>query len=282
MVRNDLGTQTNSVINKPSQQEIIENLIKLAQTEQEKGNSSITAAKINQLTSYLQQEQGTVEQTSYNSKKLPRIPKPIPKYSPLLKKFKVKTIESTSTVKPTKKPQLTFYQDLVENFTFKKLENIIVTILEMIGALLDNLHLFSKMPMFPDVLNKFLKNTNKLWIIILIFLIRKTITQLFNVKRKEQKVNLELNIIKQQKSFNADINKKYKKVLKDLQYDKLMLYLELFGNFLDLAFNTIEFYGIPLPEWFMNTLNFASMVMAVYRMNKDDEYLNDDITEDLI
>jgi len=70
--------------------------------------------------------------------------------------------------------------------------------------------------------------------------------------------------------------------LKDLKFDRMMLYFELVGNFMDLAFNVIELYGIPFPEWFMNTLNFSSMLMTVYRMNKDDEYLDDDITEDLI
>lgn len=294
MVRNDVAVGNNSTNSKPRQQEIIENLINLAQIEKEKGNPSITTEKINRLTSYLQEQQQREQQeerereqqevqerVSYKSKKLPSVPKPIPKYSPLLKKFKVKSIETNKHNQP-KKVELTYYQDLIENFSFKKLENIFITVLEMIGALLDNLHLFSKMPMFPPVLNKFLKNTNKLWIIILIFLIRKTITQLLNVRRKENKVNLELKIIKSQKSFNVDIDKKYNKVLKDLKYDKFMLILELFGNFLDLTFNTIEYYGIPLPEWFMSGLNFTSMIMAVYRMNKDDEYLDDDITEDLI
>ena len=32
----------------------------------------------------------------------------------------------------------------------------------------------------------------------------------------------------------------------------------------------------------MSLLNFASMAMTIYRMNKDDEYVDDDITDDLI
>ena len=70
--------------------------------------------------------------------------------------------------------------------------------------------------------------------------------------------------------------------LKDLRFDKSMLVLELIGNFMDLAFNVIELYGVPVPDWLMSGLNFASMAMTVYRMNKDDEYIDDDITEDLI
>lgn len=276
MARTDLISATGN--NKPSQQEIIEHLIKIAETEQKNGNQTITVDKLNQLNKYLQND--SLNQSKFQQKKLPKHPRTVPKFSPLLKKFKVKSVQ-VKEIKITK-PELTFYQEIIENFTFKKIENIFVTILEMIGSLLDNLHLFSKLPMFPKVLNKYLKNTNKLWIIILIFLIRKTITQLLNVRRKQQKVKMELTIIKSQKFLNSGLITKYNKVLKDLSYDRMMLVIELVGNFVDLAFNSIEFYAIPLPDWFMNTLNFSSMLMAVYRMNKDDEYLNDDILEDLI
>ncbi len=59
-----------------------------------------------------------------------------------------------------------------------------------------------------------------------------------------------------------------------------MLVLELIGNFMDLAFN-VELYRVPVPDWLMSGLNFASMAMTDYRIDKDDEYI-DDITEDLI
>ena len=116
--------------------------------------------------------------------------------------------------------------------------------------------------------------------------------QLLNVIRKEKKVNVELNILSQSKNSKVLLNsesqdpsniyRKYEKVLKDLRFDKSMLVLELIGNFMDLAFNVIELYGVPVPDWLMSGLNFASMAMTVYRMNKDDEYIDDDITEDLI
>ena len=61
-----------------------------------------------------------------------------------------------------------------------------------------------------------------------------------------------------------------------------MLILELMGNSLDMLFNVIELRGLKLPDWLMTFLNFVSMAMTVYRMNKDDEYIDDDITEDLI
>ena len=84
------------------------------------------------------------------------------------------------------------------------------------------------------------------------------------------------------KPVNEDINRKYNKILKDLKFDKMMLIFELVGNFLDLVFNLIELSEISVPNWVMSTLNVASMGMTIYRMNKDDEYIDDDITEDLI
>lgn len=142
--------------------------------------------------------------------------------------------------------------------------------------------------MFPQVLTKLLKQTNKLWVLILVFLIRKTISQLLNVIRKIRKVHIELNIVNNSskselsKPVNEDINRKYNKILKDLKFDKMMLIFELVGNFLDLVFNLIELSEINVPNWIMSGLNVASMGMTIYRMNKDDEYIDDDITEDLI
>ena len=43
-----------------------------------------------------------------------------------------------------------------------------VNILENLANLLDNLHLLSNLPMFP-ILNRFLKQTNKIWVLILVF-----------------------------------------------------------------------------------------------------------------
>lgn len=107
--------------------------------------------------------------------------------------------------------------------------------------------------------------------------------------RKERKVESELKIVRKNGSKlleggrdDGNIFKRYEKVLKDLSFDKMMLKIELVGNFLDLAFNVIEFYGIPVPDWFMSGLNVASMFMTIYRMNKDDEYVDDDISEELL
>ena len=44
-----------------------------------------------------------------------------------------------------------------------------VNILENLANLLDNLHLLSNLPMFPQFLNRFLKQTNKIWVLILVF-----------------------------------------------------------------------------------------------------------------
>ncbi|KAK6204621.1 uncharacterized protein RJT21DRAFT_117072 [Scheffersomyces amazonensis] len=277
--------------------EIIDRLITLAKQEQERGNKSVTQDKINKLSQFLA-EQSLHNKTSKSAKsskssfekynKLPSVPKP--KYSPFFNKFDLsKSVSNSSSPNNSQILKGNIKRKIPQKpsnkkFTWKKLENIVIEILENLANLLDNLHLFSRLPMFPQTLTSLLKHTNRLWVLILIFLIRKTISQLLNVIRKENKVKVELDIlnIKTKSNLNNDINKKYNKVLKDLKFDKMMLIIELVGNFLDLAFNTIELYGLPVPDWFMSVLNFSSMAMTVYRMNKDDEYIDDDITEDLL
>lgn len=256
------------------QQDVIDNLIKLAQLEKEKGNTSVTQEKLVKLQSYLD---GKKDKFNYNT--LPVAPKP--KYPPLYERFKL--------AKPQveEKTPHTRIRSPYRKFLLKRLERIIVEVLEVLANILDNLHLFSKFPMFPQKLVRLLKQTNKIWIVILIFLIKKTITQLLNVRKKERKVKMELEIVKSTStkgvsSLNQDIVTKYKKVLKDLRFDKMMLYIELVGNFLDMSFNLIEFTEWAVPDWFMSILNASSMFMTIYRMNKDDEYIDDDITEDLI
>ncbi|CAX40208.1 conserved hypothetical protein [Candida dubliniensis CD36] len=280
----------------PRQQEIINNLLLLAQKEQQKGNTSITSDKLDKLTSLLSQQQSRTPPSIHTKTKLP----PKPKYPSVFNKFDINKSSNNNRqpfsppVKKSKsKPRNTnnnspkkYYRP--NNFSLKKIEFIFVNILENLANLLDNLHLLSNLPMFPQFLNRFLKQTNKIWVLILVFLIRKTISQLLNVIRKIRKVNIEVDLLNTTtrkskiNSINEDLNTKYKKVLKDLRFDKMMLVIELIGNFLDLTFNLIELYGIVLPDWIMSLLNFASMAMTIYRMNKDDEYVDDDITEDLI
>lgn len=268
--------------------QIIDSLIQLATQEQERGNKSVTPDKLAKLKQYLDTQAQNRIAKEYNQKnlkatkfnELPRIPKP--KFSPLFDKFELPEATPQTIQKRGRVPKTGGYKKI----SFKKLEAVVVEVLETTANILDNLHLFSKLPMFPKNLLRFLKQTNKLWVLILVFLIRKTISQLLNVMRKERKVNVELDILNSTKNnssqINNDINKKYAKILKDLKFDKLMLYIELVGNFLDLSFNIIELYGIPVADWFMGGLNVASMFMTIYRMNKDDEYVDDDITGDLI
>ena len=162
-----------------------------------------------------------------------------------------------------------------------------VNILENLANLLDNLHLLSNLQC-STIFKSILKQTNKIWVLILVFN-QKTISQLLNVIRKIRKVNIEVDLLNSTTTknktginfINEDLNKNTK-ILKDLRFDKMMLIIELIGNFLDLTFNLIELYGIALPDWIMSLLNFASMAMTIYRMNKDDEYVDDDITDDLI
>ncbi|KAK6887823.1 hypothetical protein K4I79_001619 [Candida tropicalis] len=269
------------------QQEIINNLIKLAQKEQANGNTSITTDKLAKLSELLAQKQQSKQKEDRTPQPSRKQYHPKPKYVSLINKFDINKSKPKELVeqKPIKK-QKHYYRP--NQFSFKKLESILVNILENIANLLDNLHLLSNLPMFPKFLNNFLKQTNKIWVLILVFLIRKTISQLLNVIRKIRKVNVEVDLlnssstITKNSSINDDLNKKYNKVLKDLRFDKMMLIIELIGNFLDLTFNFIEMNGIDLPNWAMSILNFSSMAMTIYRMNKDDEYIDDDITEDLI
>lgn len=291
------------------QQEIINNLLLLAQKEQQKGNTSITSDKLDKLTSLLAQQQQQQQQklqsrsqplSTPSKAKLP----PKPKYPSVFNKFDINKSSHNNRQQqrqsPVKKPKsgskpnnnnkpIKYYRP--NTFSLKKIEFMFVNILENLANLLDNLHLLSNLPMFPQFLNRFLKQTNKIWVLILVFLIRKTISQLLNVIRKIRKVNIEVDLLNSTTTtknktginfINEDLNKKYKKVLKDLRFDKMMLIIELIGNFLDLTFNLIELYGIALPDWIMSLLNFASMAMTIYRMNKDDEYVDDDITDDLI
>ncbi|EGV62617.1 hypothetical protein PSN45_000380 [Yamadazyma tenuis] len=266
------------------QQELLNTLLQLAEKEKKNGNTSITQDKLNNLSSYIINHNKQNQFNKFNTYYPVPEPEPLPldktptqnpinKYSPLFKKFTLPAKKTTTTVRKFNKKS-----------TFKKTENLIIGILETLANILDNLHLFSKFPMFPQKLLGLLKQTNKLWILILIFLIRKTVSQLLNLIKKENKIKVELKIVKESsnKMFDNTILKKYEKVLKDLKFDKTMLILELFGNFLDLGFNFIESYGVPVPDWFMNILNFSSMFMTIYRMNKDDEYIDDDVTEELI
>lgn len=265
-----------------NKREVIESLIQLAEKEQRNGNKAVTLEKLANLRKYLTSGDNLPHQPVKNFNNLP--PPPIPKFSPFYSKF---AVSKSPAGEEKKKPARTkpHKPSAYKKFSFKRAEAIVIELLETTANILDNLHLFSKFPMFPKTLVRLLKQTNKLWVLILVFLIRKTISQLLNVLRKEKKVQVELEILNNNKTsaiVNEDINKKYQKVLKDLRFDKMMLYLELVGNFLDMTFNLIELYGLPVPDWFMSLLNFASMSMTIYRMNKDDEYVDDDITEDLI
>lgn len=314
-----------------SREEIINNLIELAKQEQAKGNTSVTSDKLDRLQSILQnsnrkspvpqkKSSGSNFDKYHRFQQVPNTteqykPRVKPKYPPIFDKFDIEKsapkVESSSS-KSTDKEDLTTIAKKNKNlkkkrggkyfqakkFTFKQLEFMFINFLETMANLLDNLHLLSNLPMFPQTLTKLLKQTNKLWVLILVFLIRKTISQLLNVIRKIRKVDTELKIVNNNtsggisgksssistisKPVNEDINRKYNKILKDLKFDKMMLIFELIGNFLDLTFNLIELSEVAVQNWLMSVLNMASMGMTIYRMNKDDEYIDDDITEDLI
>lgn len=263
----------------PEKNKVVEDLLKLIEKEYKQGNLTVTKDKYQQLLKLKQEQNRKLRQGT------PPLPPPL--YPPIFHKFNVPNQEPPLSPNPKK------FRKRRLKLTFKKIEHVVILILESLANILDNLHLFSKLPMFPEKLVDLLKHTNRLWVLILVFLIRKTISQLLNLIRKERKVKTELGILKNQSNSKLleendqpenenNVLRKYEKVLRDLKFDKMMLRFELLGNFLDLAFNVIELYAMVVPDWFMNFLNFASMGMTIYRMNKDDEYVDDDITDDLI
>lgn len=257
---------------------VVDDLLGIIEKEYQSGNKSITQEKYIQLLKLK-------NQNSLTSKSHPLPPPPL--YPPLFHKFSVPKPEKRHRHlnKPVRKASR-------KKWTFKNIEKAAIDTLETLAALLDNLHLFSKLPMFPKRLLTLLKHTNRLWVLILLFLLRKTISQLLNVVRREKKIKAELAILNSNKNLEllADSKEsssnpvlaKYDKVLRDLRFDKMMLKFELLGNSLDMASNLIELYHVAVPSWILNSLNFASMAMTVYRMNKDDEYLDDDVLEDLL
>lgn len=279
---------------------VVNNLINIIEKEYQRGNQSISKDKIEYLLEYKKKQQ--------QQQQKPALPPPL--YPPLFNKFNI----SEQKAKPTKKQIPPATNSKLKRprqpLTFKKIESIVISILEGLANILDNLHLFSKFPMFPQRLVQLLKQTNKLWVLILVFLIRKTISQLLNLIRKENKIKAELSILKSSKNSKlleqteenehpttieengkmvqvhtyggGGILNKYQKILKDLKFDKVMLIIELIGNFLDLTFNLVELYEWPVPGWFMSGLNVASMAMTIYRMNKDDEYVDDSVEDELI
>lgn len=266
---------------------VVNNLLKIIEKEYQRGNQTIAKEKLDFLLEYQQKQQ---KQREIAKKTTPVLP--VPLYPSLFQKISIEDSKCSQHREPLKRPAFRPHQPL----TFKKVESILIGALENIANILDNLHLFLKMPMFPQKLLNLLKQTNKIWILILVFLIRKTSSQLLNLLKREKKVKVELAILRsntnsklladEDESADAQsstsVFRKYEKILKDLKFDKLMLVLELVGNFLDLSFNLIEFYEVIVPGWVMNALNFASMAMTVYRMNKDDEYVDDDISDELI
>lgn len=264
----------------------VDKLLTFIETEYKKGNHTVTKEKYQALLEIQRkQKQRTETEKQSAASQKPTPPLPTPLYPPLFSKYQVPRISRPVPTKSRRK--------LKKKLSLKHIESVVIAVLETLANILDNLHLFSKLPMFPKSLLRVLQHTNRLWVLILVFLIRKTVSQLLNVVRKEKKVKTELNILKSngnskllvdglEATDDTNILNKYEKVIRDLKFDKMMLKIELVGNFLDLAFNVIELYRFPVPDWFMNTLNFASMGMTIYRMNKDDEYVDDDIREDLI
>lgn len=267
---------------KPAQSKVVGDIIRFIENEYRNGNTSVTKEKLLKLqdlqaSSRAQTPQTFEPQAASTPLRSPAVPAPL--YPALFHKFQHK-VHTPKPAPRRKRP-----------WTFKRAENTVIAALEALANVLDNLHLLLKMPMFPKALVHLLKHTNRLWVLILVFLVRKTLSQLLNVKRKETKVAAELTILQgnaNSKLLHAEneaegsVLRRYEKALKDLAFDKMMLRIELVGNLLDLAFNAIELYDFPVPAWFMSMLNFASMGMTIYRMNKDDEYVDDDILDDIL
>lgn len=284
-----------------TREELLQNIVKFVENEYNRGNSSVSAEKYQALLKYQQdQEESAHRRNEANfarkyspdrsvtfeslgeGEKLSPPPLPRPLYLPLFYKYKVPQVPDQSRL-ISKKPHRSS-----KPWTIRRIEAVGLNVMETMANLLDNLHLLSRLPMFPKKLNRLLQHTNSVWVVILVFLIRKTVSQLLNVLRRERKVKNEMAILSQNchsslldLASENGIMRRYRKLLKDLKFDKMMLQLEFVGNLLDLAFNVIELYRVSVPDWIMRIMNMASMAMTVYRMNKDDEYVDDDISEDI-
>lgn len=287
----------------PSREELLSNIVKLVEKEYNSGNKSISPKKYQTLLRYQEQQQQQQQQQALfsNSREVqsylpPRVNPfkqlqveklhlpafPRPHYLRSIGKFKAPKSPEQNTKLSQKKSRS-------QGWSIRHFEDVSLGVMETMANALDNLYLLSKLPMFPKKLTRLLRHTNSIWVVILVFLVRKTISQLINVLRRERKVKNEMAILYLnyhslliQPDAESRTFKRYSKVLKNLKFDKMMLGLELVGNFLDLAFNLIELYNISVPNWLMSFMNVISMSMTVYRMNKDDEYVNDDISEDIL
>lgn len=158
---------------------------------------------------------------------------------------------------------------------YVEVEQVIITILENLANLLDNLHLFSRMPFFPQFLKKALKHTNSVWVVVLIFLIKRSITELMNLRKHKHNLLKELEIIGKQKlgskwTLGGDIGSEHHKILSTIAVKRVMVYVEIGGNLLDLTLNVVELRGWKLQKSIMSGLNLCSMLMSIYRVNKAD------------
>ncbi|RKP28964.1 hypothetical protein METBISCDRAFT_19800 [Metschnikowia bicuspidata] len=273
---------TTRAVSGRTREELLQKIVQVVENEYLRGNSSVSAEKYQALLEYQRQTQERSPRPKYLlpslASKLRGPPVPRPLYLPLLYKFLVPSPDERILRRPR-----------AQTWTLRHVEAVALNLMESMTSVLDNLHVLSKMPMFPRKLVRLLQHTNRVWVVILVFLIRKTVSQLLNVLRRERKVKNELAILGlschspllELDSENG-VLQRYRNLLKDLRFNKMMLQLELVGNVLDLAFNAIELYRVSVPRWLMSTMNVINIAMTVYRMNKADEYVDEDISEDLL
>lgn len=269
--------------------DIAERLLRITEDAQRSGNENISEEKIAKIRDYLQRHtradprddrltiDSTPSTTAPTAKTASRSPLVKSKQSLIYSMYRLPPSKiKPPQLKPTGKGKRQYSSMGNPGKNFVQMEHLVVTILENLANLLDNIHLFSKMPFFPSILKQALKHTNSIWIVVLIFLIKRSISELRRLQSEEREIVKELEIVEKQKqkqtlsqsSLNEDIHTNHHKTLTKIAIQRIMIYVEIGGNILDLTLNVIEFQGWKVHRGFMSVLNICSMLMSVYRVNK--------------
>ncbi|ODQ80273.1 hypothetical protein BABINDRAFT_7727 [Babjeviella inositovora NRRL Y-12698] len=159
-------------------------------------------------------------------------------------------------------------------------EEVLLEHLESLVTLLDNINLLQR---FVKRLkeNKFLEmintHTAKIWVFTLVFMIRKSISDLIERNtvlrhtKAELVVFLQTRIAQQKLAVDprddAFIQEFYTRI-EEVQHERSLILLELSGNVIDFAFVLTEVLGIALPGYVEGFLSLVSGLMSWYRISK--------------
>lgn len=151
-------------------------------------------------------------------------------------------------------------------------ENKVVTTLETLANILDNMLLLSRLPLFPKSIRLLLRYTNIVWVVVLVFLIKRSVTQVVHLNKQERAIRQELAVILMREKcvgkLFQEVEAKHEQMLSMIKIKRVILYIELAGNSLDFLLNLIDIMGWKPQRSLMTVLNASSVLMSMYRMNK--------------